>query len=860
MKSGEQKKNSNKSTGVQPLSYEKASFKINLDGLNFNSTDDLEPTQEAFGQSRALDALKIGMGIGGDGYHIFATGLTGTKKLAFMSDLVAKMSDHGVKRPDDIVFVHNFKKSDEPAAIHMEAGDGKKLKSDMRRLVETLSLELPDAFRQEKFEQEKQNLSQSFEKRAREMAESLEKESGERGLALQRTPEGELFFAPKLNGEPVKSQEEYEKIPEEDRKAIEENQREMTLKLKNFAMKNQELFRELSKKIKEIEKQFAKDFISPIIFEISSKYKRRETREYLADVERHILDNLDQFKRQDAEASSPFMPPFMRQPPDESKFNEYEVNLLVDNSEREGAPIVVESLPNFKNLFGSIDRIVDRYGKIVTNFTRIKPGAFLKANGGVLIINIDEAVYEPLVWRTMLRTLKSSLISIDTYDPWAMFTPSGIKPEPIEINVKVVLVGSPHLYYMLYQMEPDFKDVFKIRCDFAYDTEYTKENALTFARNLAAFARSNELPPFGKSAVAKLLEASARETGDRERMLAQFPALSDAAQEAAYFAKQDGSKTIEARHVALALEGRDYRNSRIEERMRQMILEDSVKIETSGAKVGQINGLAVLQIAGRAFGKPSRITASVSKGSRGIVNIERESKLSGSIHDKGVLILSGYLYEKYGRDATLQLSASIAFEQSYSGVDGDSASSAELYALLSAVSGLPLRQDLAVTGSVNQKGEIQAIGGVNEKIEGFYEICKARRFTGSQGVIIPASNVRNLILKDEVLKSIKKGEWNVFAVSTVDEGMEILTGMKAGDVSQNDTIHAIVMKELKKLSEKPKDDKEKDKKSDPKKEASKKTSENKRKGTEKTPKTNAKAAKQPPINKSEGTGGKKKSK
>ncbi len=757
------------------------------------------------GQERAIQALELGLNIKGNGYHIFASGLVGPKKLDVMASLIKKHLHNGKEPPKDLVYVNNFKNPDEPRAIFLNAGEGRELRSDMERLIEILTTDLPEAFRQEKFEKEKRQIAESFQEKVKQLGEALEKEAAEKDMILQRAPDGEFFFVPAIDGKPLKSPEEFEQLPEEKRKQFEQSQQELMKKLKEFLSKQQSLLRELAKTIKEVEQQFAKDFIAPIIFEIGKKYKQREVKEYLADVERHILEHLDQFKMGNEEqAPAPFpMPPWMKPPKDEDRFLEYRVNLLVDNSELKGSPVVVEDSPTYKNLFGTIERVVDRHGRLVTNFTRIKPGAILRANGGVLIINLDDAIFEPYVWRWLLRTLKNNRISIDTYDPWSLFSTSGIKPEPVEINVKVVLLGSAYLYHLLYNLEREFPELFSIRADFAPDMPFTKENAMVCARHIAYVAEEENLPPFTKGAIAKLLEYSARAAGDRQKLLAQMPYLADIAREAAFWAEKENLTQITEREISYAIQQRRFRNSRIEERINDMIIEDTIKIATEGVAVGQINGLAVYSLAGYSFGKPSRITASVGKGMKGIINIEREAKLSGSIHDKGVLILSGYLQQKYGRTQQLQLTASITFEQNYGGIDGDSASSTELYALISAISGIPLRQDIAVTGSIDQKGEIQAIGGVNEKIEGFFKVCKARGLTGTQGVMIPQSNVKNLILSDEVLSAISKGKFHIYAISTIDEGIEILTGIPAGDIKKRGTVHYKVMNELKKLAAKP---------------------------------------------------------
>jgi ATP-dependent Lon protease len=473
----------------------------------------------------------------------------------------------------------------------------------------------------------------------------------------------------------------------------------------------------------------------------------------------------------------PFAPPHRERDP----FLDYDVNVMVDNTKTQGPPIIVESAPTYLNLFGTIERVVDRFGRIVTNFTRIKSGSFLRAHGGYLIFSLEDAILEPAVWKVLKRTLRSGRIEMETYEPFALFSASGLKPEPVQTSTKVVVLGSPYLYHLLYNWDEEFHEIFKIRADFNPVMRLDGEHLNTYAQWIANLCTEEALPHFDPSGIERLIEFGARRAGDREKVIASYAEIADLAREAAFWARKEDSQRVSGRQVEKALQNRVFRSNRIEEEIREMIANGTILVDIEGKKVGQANGLSVLEIGSYAFGRPSRVTASVGMGQAGIINIERESKLSGSIHDKGVLILAGYLRNRFGQNQPLALSASLCFEQSYGGVEGDSASSTELYALLSRLSNIPLRQELAVTGSVNQWGEIQAIGGVNEKIEGFYDVCRVVGMTGTQGVLIPESNVRHIVLREDVIEAVAEGKFHVYPVRTIDEGLAILTGHGTAD-------------------------------------------------------------------------------
>jgi ATP-dependent Lon protease len=488
------------------------------------------------------------------------------------------------------------------------------------------------------------------------------------------------------------------------------------------------------------------------------------------------LSNLDNFKESPAAAIAlPFLPP-----PRSATHLEYEVNVVVDNAATNGAPIIVESAPTYLNLFGTIERVVDRFGRVVTNFTRIKSGSFLRAHGGYLIFSLDDAITEPAVWKVLKRTLRSGRIEMETYEPFALFSASGLRPEPVRVSTKVIVVGSAFLYHLLYSWDEDFHEMFKIRADFNPVMQRDDDHQMAYAQWVGNLCNEEGLPHFDRSGIERLIEFGARQAGDRDKVLASYAAIADLVRESAFWARKEDLQLVSARHVDQALQSRVFRSNRIEEDIRELITNGTILVDIEGKKVGQVNGLSVMDIGGYAFGRPSRVTASVGMGQAGIINIERESRLSGSIHDKGMLILAGYLRNRFGQTHPLALSASLCFEQSYSGVEGDSASSTELYALLSRLTDIPLRQDLAVTGSVNQWGEIQAIGGVNEKIEGFYDICRVIGLTGTQGVLIPEANVRHLVLRRDVIEAVAGGAISHLSGAHNRRGARVAHGYSGG--------------------------------------------------------------------------------
>ncbi|GIX49452.1 MAG: ATP-dependent protease [Candidatus Tectimicrobiota bacterium] len=788
-------KNPAAAAAVRELTAEEARRTVDLSTLPFATTAELPPLTDLVGQERAVQALHTGLGMDQAGYHIFVCGLEGTEAQAQIVALLRQRAA-SLPTPGDWVYVHNFRNPDQPQALALEPGQGRRLQHDMERLVAHLREALPKAFREEAFEREQRELSEKYEREVRQLQEAFARFARERGFALQVDPMGNVLFIP-LRGDRPMTPEEVQQLSEEQRRELGQREAEVLREFRNVMVRQRLLMQQLAEEVRQIERSFSAMIIAPMIGELKRRHPQAHVQRYLDAVQEHMLSHLDRFKER-APQPPPQLP--LPLPPGEEPFLEYRINVLVDNSDTQGAPVIVEDTPTYKSLFGTIDRVVDPHGRLVTNFTRIKAGSLLRASGGFILFNLEDALTEPLVWKTLKRTMQSRQLKIEAYDPFALFTISALQPEPIPIQTKIVVTGHPWLYYLLYFLDPDFQHLFKIKADFGFDMARTAAHEASYAHFIARLCRDENLKHFDRSGVAAVIEYGMRRVEDQEKLASQFTVLADVVREASFLAAQEGAAVVGRRHVEQALQARTFRANRLEEKVRELILQGTVLIDTEGRRVGQVNGLSVIQLGDHTFGRPSRVTATAAMGRSGIINIEREARLSGSTHDKGVLILAGYLRQMYAQDKPLTLSASLCFEQSYSGVEGDSASSTELYALLSRLANLPVRQDLAVTGSVNQWGDIQAIGGVNEKIEGFYDVCTERGLTGTQGVIIPQANVRHLMLRPDVVEAIRAGRFHIYPITHVDQGLELLTGVPAGDVHTPGTVHYLVNARLQQLA------------------------------------------------------------
>jgi predicted ATP-dependent protease len=757
--------------------------------------------EEMLGQQRALDAIRLAIGIDAPGYNVFVSGLrTRQERETIVKLLAAKATTMVV--PGDWVYVNNFRSPEAPVAIYLQAGQGRELREHMTELVNFVRDQLPKAFRREDFDQERATLREKYNKRAQELFGTVEARAKERGFAIQATPQGQVIFIPLIGGKMPESPEalgrELEALPERERERLAQVQTELQDEFGKMLMRQQELMRELIDDIRAVERSFAARLITPAIAALKQRFKNPAVAAYLDAVAEHMLTHLDRF-REPAEGREHL--PF--QIPDEGgqRFLEYQVNVLVDNSGLKGAPIVIEDAPSHRNLFGTIERWVDPFGRSGSNFMRIMPGSFLKAHGGFLVLDLEDAIVEPGVWHTLKRSLKSGRMTPETFEPIPFFSFSGLKPEPIAVRNKLVVLGGPYLYNLLYFYDSDFAELFKIKAEMRPIVPADESAARHYATRVAALQQRESLPQFEPGAIARIVEFGMRMAGDRSRVLSMMEPIDDLAREAAYFARAEGAKTVAAGQVERALKERILRLDFIEEEIRRLIANGTLVVELSGTRVGQVNGLAILDVGGYAFGRPARVTATVSLGQAGLVNIEREARLSGPTHDKGIMILGGFLRARFGQRHPLAMTASICFEQSYSGIDGDSASTTELYALLSALSGVPIRQDLAVTGSVDQHGRVQAIGGANEKIEGFFRVCKAVGLSGTHGVLLPRSNLNNLMLEPETIAAVERGQFHIYPIETIDQGIELLTGVRAGTIDEPGTINHLVTQRLKSMAE-----------------------------------------------------------
>jgi lon-related putative ATP-dependent protease len=754
--------------------------------FEFETTADLEDLREVVGQSRAVEALQFGIGIQREGYNIFALGPVGTGKRSLVRQFFEKQAAAG-PTPSDWCYVHNFEQPHKPRALRLPAGKGAALRKDMKELVEELRAALSAAFESEEYQTRRQIIEEEFKERQQQAFETLQQRARERGLTLLRTPAG-LVLGPMREGE-VLSPEELQNLPVEEREHLEADAEELQEELQKILRQVPRWQREARERMKKLNRDMTNFAVGGLIDELREKYADfSEVGDYLNNIQEDVIENVRDFLtseerppggQQNDSGQGSMLP--SRMGIGVSALRRYQVNVLVDHSRSEGAPVIYEDNPTYQNLIGRVEHRA-QMGALVTDFNLIKPGALHRANGGYLLLDARKVLLQPYAWEGLKRALRAGQIRIESIGQMlSLISTVSLEPEFIPLDVKVALLGDRMLYYLLSQFDPEFSDLFKVEVDFDEQMDRSQENQALYARLIATMARKEELRSFDRDAVARIIEYSARMVGDAEKLSAQTRRVGNLLREADYWAGQNGNGVVSVADVQKAIDAQIYRSDRLRERIQEEIRRGTILIDTEEAKVGQVNGLSVIQLGDSAFGRPSRITARVRLGKGEVVDIEREVELSGPIHSKGVLILSGFLGARYVVDKPLSLSASLVFEQSYSGVEGDSASSAELYALLSAVAQVPIKQSLAVTGSVNQQGQVQAIGGVNDKIEGFFDICKARGLTGEQGVLIPTSNVKHLMLRQDVIEAVDAGRFHIYPIEWVDQGMEILTGMPAGE-------------------------------------------------------------------------------
>jgi lon-related putative ATP-dependent protease len=780
--------------------------------LDFDTTADLEKLTEIIGQSRAVDAMQFGVGIEREGYNIFALGPSGTGKESVIRQHFEKRASEK-PTPPDWCYVNNFEDSHKPRAIQLPAGKGVIFRKDMEKLVEEIQTALSAAFESEEYQARRQAIMEEFKEKQAAAFEELQEAAEERGVTLLRTPSG-LVIAPVRDGE-VLSSEEVQELSEEEQAKLQSKVEELQGELQKIIRQVPAWQRETQEKLNELNQEVASFAIAGLIDELREKYSDLdEILEYLDEVQEDVVENAQNFLPNGQEGAN--IAQMLSgegggggggRRREDAQLRRYAVNVLVDHSDTEGAPVVYEDNPTYQNLIGRVEHMA-RMGALLTDFQLIKPGALHRASGGYLILDARKVLTQPYAWEALKRVLQAGQIRIESVGQMlSLISTVSLEPEPIPLDVKIALFGERMLYYLLWQLDPDFAELFKVEADFETEMDRTDSNQKLYAQLIATLVQKKDLRPFDRSAVVRVIERSARLAGDREKLTMRTRNIIDLLEEADYWAGENGNGTVTDGDVQQAIEAQIHRADRVRERVQEAILRDTFLIDTQGEVVGQINGLSVLQLGNFAFGRPTRITARTRLGKGQVLDIEREVELGGPIHSKGVLILSGFLGGRYTSDRPLSLSASLVFEQSYGGVEGDSASSAELYALLSAIADLPLRQSLAVTGSVNQRGQVQAIGGVNEKIEGFFDVCQARGLTGEQGVLIPASNVKHLMLRQDVVEAVEEGQFHVYPVETVDQGIEILTGVEAGEQDEEGTypegsVNDRVAKRLAELAEK----------------------------------------------------------
>jgi lon-related putative ATP-dependent protease len=764
---------------ARPLSAKELSRGCDPARFSFRTTDDLEDLPQVLGQARAVEAIRFGVGIARDGYNLFAMGPEGVGR----HTVVRRHLEQEARRretPADWCYVFNFEAPHKPRALHLPAGRAPKFAQDMARLIEDLRVAMPAAFESDEYRARQKEIETEFGERQERAIAAVGERARAQNVVLLRTPGG-FGFAP-LHKDGVMNPQEFSKLPEPEQKRLEAVINALQEELEAVIHETPKVRREAQRKLRELNRQVTRAAVNGLIEELKTAYQALpQVVEYLGRVQEDMIDHADSF-RQPKEGEQPTLFGIPLQPSEggEPTLRRYQVNVLIEHAGAGGAPIVYEDNPAHDNLVGRIEH-VQQMGTLVTDFMHIKAGAFHRANGGYLILDALKVLLQPLAWEALKRALRSREIRTESLgQALSLISTVSLEPEPIPFDVKVVLVGQRALYYLLHAYDPEFGELFKVAADFEEDMGRAADSDLHYARMIATLVRKEKLRPLDRAAVARVIEHGARAAGDAEKLSVQMRDLADLLRESDYWAGAAARPAVAAEDVQRALDARVERADRVRDRLREEILRGTLLIDTAGARAGQVNGLSVVQLGGFSFGVPHRITARVRLGAGKVVDIEREVELGGPIHSKGVLILSGFLSGRYAANKPLSLSASLVFEQSYGGVEGDSASSAELYALLSALADAPLDQSLAVTGSVNQHGEVQAIGGVNEKIEGFFDVCRARGLTGTQGVLIPASNVKNLMLRRDVVEAVAAGRFQVYPVTTIDEGIEILTGVPAG--------------------------------------------------------------------------------
>lgn len=752
--------------------------------FDFKSTSEITPTDEVVGQERAVEAIEFGMSIDGSGYNIFALGPVGVGRTSIIKRFVQAKAKK-MPKANDWCYVHNFKEPDKPQYLRLPTGKGKEFRRDMENLILVLREDIQQVLHREDYQSELNAIMEKMQKEKNEHFSGLEQQVQKQGFALQRGPTG-LFIVPILDEKPL-SPENFQKLPEEKRQELEGRAQSLQQDLQRTIHTVRNLDEETRRKLKTLKRDTILFAVEHHINTLKEKYQESSIESYIDTVKENVVSNPDEIIAKEKNNTQQLPNGIKISDPDSSFQDRYRVNLIIDNSETEGAPVVVETNPIFQNLIGRVERKA-QFGTLTTNFNLIKPGALHKANGGYLIVEAEHLLRSPFSYNSLKHALKDEEIKIvDMSEVYNQISTVALEPEPIPLDVKIILIGNPITYFQLYNLDEEFHELFKVKADFGIFMDKSDENINMYALFLALRCKEDNICHFGTSGIARIVEYGSELVGDQTKLSTCFADIRDLARESSYWAKKNGCEIIKRDHVQKAIDAKLYRINRAEDLTQEMIEKDEIFINAEGEIVGQVNGLSIINLGDYSFGKPTRITARTYAGQRSVINIEREAKMSGPIHNKGILTLTGYLNGKYLKNRPISLTASIGFEQLYEGIEGDSASSAELYSLLSSLSGFPVKQGLAVTGSVNQRGEIQPIGGITKKIEGFFDVCKRKGFTGKQGVIIPESNIKNLMLRQEIVDLVKEGKFHVYPVQSIDQGIEILTGRKAGDLQSDGT-------------------------------------------------------------------------
>ena len=801
------------------VDWDQTTWQRNLEAFAFQCTDELTPLDHFIGQDRAQEAIRFGLEVDKPGYNLFVTGLTGTGKTSaiktHLQSIVDDLDRQEKRRPiSDWAYVYCFEDPDRPNAICLPRGTGKVYRQQLATALRTLQDEIPKVLKSEGFETQVRGHEENDRKATQDLMSGLEQAGHEANFAVQLTPNGITIF-PMTEGRPM-TPEEYQALESEPKAAIDEVRAQLMQQTQDTMAKIRELEKASAQLMQQLERGAVDQLVDQVFFEVHALSQDiPEMQQFLTDLGEYVVNNIGYFKEFDAPKSAlPGIPGISQGPAAGAAalgidpFLPFELNVLVDNSAVEKLPIIIEPNPNWGNLFGRIERRAVM-GAYVSDHGMLKPGAVHLANGGYLVLNARDVLVAPGVWEGLKRAIRNQEARLeDPAEQSGLFIPQGLRPEPVPLDLKVIVTGDESIYRLLTSSDnEDFWDLFKVKAEFDFRVDLNEENMMAYCAFICRTCEEENLLAFETGGAARVLEFGARQVSDQTKLSTRFGQIKDLLIEADYWARKDDAEMVQDHHVQQAISQKVYRLNLVEERLQEMISDGSLLLDVDGGKVGQINGLAVYDLGDFSFGRPSRITVQTFAGREGFINIERESDMSGRSHNKGILILSGYLGAKFGKDRPLTLSASIAFEQSYDGVDGDSASSTELYAISSSLSGLPLRQDIAVTGSVNQRGEIQPIGGVNQKVEGMFDVCRSTAgLTGTQGVVIPHQNVKNLMLRDDVVDAIREGMFHIYAVKTIDEGLEVLTGVPAGETDDSGaypegTVNYLVAKRLSELND-----------------------------------------------------------